>query len=149
MHLLLIESESRYVFPVFYSGISIPLLSADQFPHVSLGETSAPSGGVLRRQLMTLSIHHARGVWPYMTQRLYRLVQWVVDIWLLYNNFLLQLGLSSIATGNKNTFIMSSSCSNPLQPPSSCSNPLALFQPPSSCSNPLALFQPPSPVPTP
>lgn len=77
-------------------------MATDHFPHISLSVTSSGStSGVLRRHLMASVVHHGEGVWPGVTQPLYRLVQWVGDIWLLYNSFLDNLGLSSIATGKQ------------------------------------------------
>lgn len=84
---------------------TLPQLAADKFPHVPLGVASgAASGlshGVLHRQLITSSVHYAKGVWPYKAQPLYRLFRWVGDIWVLYNQILKELGLSSVATGEK------------------------------------------------
>lgn len=82
-----------------YSTSVLPVVATDQFPHVSLDTTSGPAGGVLRRHLMAASVHHAGGAWPRLAQPLYRLTRWVGDIWLMYNSFVEDLGLSSMATG--------------------------------------------------
>ena len=79
--------------------MSLPLVAADQFPHVTLGLTHGPGCDILRRHLMTSVIHLSKGVWPSVTQPLYRLVRWVSEIWVLYKNFLEDLCFSSVATG--------------------------------------------------
>ena len=81
------------------SDSGLPILTADRFPHVSLGVNFGPTSGVLKRHLMASAIHLAEGVWPTMTHPLYRLVRWVNEVWLLYNHFLGDLELHPVSTG--------------------------------------------------
>lgn len=85
--------------PFHCSGAALQVGVASHFPHVSLSPTSGPISGVLRRHLMTSLIHSAGGVWPSATDPMYRMVQWVSDIWSLYNVFLDEVGLSPMASG--------------------------------------------------
>ena len=85
--------------------MTLPLVATDQFPHVSLGLTHGPACQILRRHLVTSVLHHARGAWPSVTQPLYRLVRWVCEVWALYKQFLEDLSLSSVASGEE-VFIM-------------------------------------------
>ncbi len=51
---------------------------------------------------MTSVVHHAQGVWPYTSQPPFRLVRWISEVWVLYNTFLMDLGLTEVPTGKIN-----------------------------------------------
>lgn len=91
--------SSPYIHILTLSGETLEAVTIDQFAHVSLGLCSEPSSGVLRRHLMALLIDKKRGELPHSSDSLYRLVQWVVEIWLLYNSLMLQMDLPELTAG--------------------------------------------------
>lgn len=72
---------------------------ASRFPHLTLGLGGEPCSGALHRQLMARVLHAKQGAIPHRSDELYRAVQWVWEVWLLYNHFLLRLDLPELTIG--------------------------------------------------
>ena len=69
----------------------------DQFAHVSLDLPS--SSGVLLRHLNARLVHSTRELVPHPALPVCRMVWWVFQVWVLYNNFLRRIGLQKQAVG--------------------------------------------------
>ena len=86
----------------------------DQFAHISLGHQTSSS--VLMHHLSARLVHGLRGVTPHATLPLCRMVWWVFQVWVLYNDFVRRIGLHQLAVGEQlliaTAFPAGSLCSN-------------------------------------
>lgn len=69
----------------------------DQFAHISLGLQT--SSNVLMHHLSARLVHALRGVALHPTLPLCRMVWWVFQTWVLYNDFVRRVGLKQLSVG--------------------------------------------------
>ena len=84
---------------IHHSGEPLEAVTFDQFAHISLGLRTEPTSGILRRQLMMSLIDSRQGDPPHSSDPFYRLIQWLVEVWLLYNSFMLRMDLPELTAG--------------------------------------------------
>ena len=89
-----------YYCVIVLSGVGVAeSICVDQFAHISLSLFSDSCCGVLTRQLMARLIHSQSGDLPHTTQPIYRLLWWVFEVWVLFNNFMRRIGLQELTVG--------------------------------------------------
>ena len=90
-------TNSLYVQLLFSNLCSVGGEWVDQFAHISFGHQTSSS--VLIHHLSARLVHTLRGVTPHATLPLCRMVWWVFQVWVLYNDFVRRIGLQQLAVG--------------------------------------------------